>query len=208
MRSRGARSGLVGMAVIATLATACGGTTTGSVGHVERDAETWNAGGSSAGGASAAGSSGQSGSVDMSGSGNAGGKAATARLVACNDGTGKMDCCVPDAYGAPCDVAIGWCSSGCTTDGLFGSMQCGSNGVWESHYLGLLPCDRPVSCNDGTGRGDCCTTRVEDGRSCDGTMARCSQPCRIGHTSYFYCGPEGVWLAGKGSFACGGDGGW
>jgi hypothetical protein len=185
----------------AIAAAACGGVTNVGVTHIDdvlgdSGPRPLGAGGAKAGGASA----------DASGSSSSGAAGGTPRLVECDDGTGRADCCSLDAApGASCDVNVAACSLRCGPDGYFGGLYCDTNGTWAS-YLGLLPCDRTVPCNDGTDRADCCPSRVHVGASCDGNVLRCWRGCGNGVRSDFIC--DGVfWTAAQGSNACRADGG-
>lgn len=128
-------------------------------------------------------------------------------LVACNDGTGRMDCCPPSAEGGqPCDGSLPSCATPCSPDGWTGSALSCFDGKWIG-TLGLFPCSGLVACNDGTGSADCCSESALEGRMCIESVARCSPGgCRHGFKSYLDCA-EQSWSAEPGLFPCGGDAG-
>ena len=152
--------------------------------------------GSGASGVSAGGAHGSGGSASAGGAG----------LVACNDGTGKMDCCPPSVVnGMPCDGSLSGCSTGCSSKGWMDGLSC-FNGRWTAG-LGLFPCGGVKACNDGTGSADCCLDSATEGGGCDGTAARCSPGgCRGGLKNYLDC-TLGVWSAEVAPSPCGADAG-
>jgi hypothetical protein len=65
-----------------------------------------------------------------------------------------------------------------------------------------------MSCDDGTGRANCCQPTVISGASCPAsTAAECWTRCSSGFTGHFECSGDGSWLAGLGLFPCGADAG-
>jgi hypothetical protein len=69
--------------------------------------------------------------------GEGGNEAGSSILVPCNDGTGNLDCCPPEAVaGGPCDVDV-TCQTACA-GGFRGDRFC-SGGVWGAGH-GLFPC--------------------------------------------------------------------
>lgn len=156
-------------------------------------------GASDSGGASVGGAGGNRGSGDSTSAGGF-------DLVACNDGTGNLDCCPPGIDGARCESGWG-CSTGCDTTGWRSSLMCGQDGRLTG-ALSIVACDRLIACKDGTGTMDCCPERSTEGATCDGSFSRCSPGgCRGGFKSYLYCGSEGILSAALGLLRCGIDAG-
>ncbi|HVZ74564.1 MAG TPA: hypothetical protein VHJ20_19415 [Polyangia bacterium] len=63
----------------------------------------------------------------------------TATTVACDDGTGNVDCCPAGvSEGSTCDAVDAQCFTRCS-NGLRGHLVCDSGGKWVAG-LGLFPC--------------------------------------------------------------------
>jgi hypothetical protein len=62
------------------------------------------------------------------------------------------------------------------------------------------------ACNDGTGKGDCCSSAVAINGSCSPPGLTCSTTCLDGWRGEVYCS-GGTWLEGHRLFPCGTDAG-
>jgi hypothetical protein len=68
------------------------------------------------------------------------------------------------------------------------------------------PPAKPVPCDDGTGRKDCCPVTLASGEACDFGPDTCWTKCNRGFTSQASCS-GGTWILGHGLFPCGSDAG-
>jgi hypothetical protein len=159
-----------------------------------------------------------------------GGRIPTPPPIACDDGTGLMDCC-PIQLGDPCDPCVlPRCHQACRY-GMRETFRCHEFlGVgWQlarGDGIGIWgPCtadDRPLlvdggpvtfaqlPCNDGTGRTNCCPPGSAAEVACVITDTfspyTCVTPCEAGTTTELGCGAEGYFLPAP-PMACGPDGG-
>ncbi len=130
---------------------------------------------------------------------------------ACNDGTSENDCC---SNGVAEDTS-------CSQEGLECWMRCNAGtrvslictrGTWvggkgpvacrASDLDAATPSKSPrISCNDGTGRTDCCSSDIVNS-PCHEPEVECWTPCILwgnqGAHGYMQCKTDGMWRMSSG----------